>query len=262
MIFYDEIGNNYNITRCADVRITKNLISLLNCPVSSKIIDIGAGTGNYSYELAEYYNTVYALEPSEVMIKQGKKHINLKWFNGFAENIPFEDDFFDGAVCTLASHHFSSMNQSFKEIHRILKPGSNFVMFTFDARKTESKDWLREYFEQFYKIACDTAPSQEFVIKNLKDIYNNEINIIPFRLPYDLTDGFFYSAWKYPERYLNKDFRKGISVFSMSSEELVDSVISRLEFDLKEGIWDNKYKHIRNLNEYDGGYYFISVKKV
>ncbi len=261
MIFYNKIGKNYNSTRRADERITENLITLLNCPAGSNIIDIGAGTGNYSYELAKHYNAVYALEPSEVMIKQGKKHKNLKWFNGFAEKIPFGDNYFDGALCTLASHHFSESDKAFKEIHRILKPGSNFVLFTFDTRKTENNDWLREYFEPFYKKACSIAPNQELIIKALKDLYKNEIIITSFKLPPNLTDGFFYAAWKYPEKYLERSFRNGISVFSMEEEKLVDAIIKHLEIDLKEGIWDNKYKNIRKLNKFDGGYYFLTVRK-
>jgi precorrin-6B methylase 2 len=50
---YDLIGTNYTVTRQADPRITMAIITALDLPRSSTVVDIGAGTGNYSVELAQ-----------------------------------------------------------------------------------------------------------------------------------------------------------------------------------------------------------------
>ena len=261
MPLYDSIGKSYNRTRSADNRILNKIISQLNCPAGSIIADIGAGTGNYSYELSKLGYFVHALEPSETMIEQGKKHDNLKWFKGFAEDIPFEDNYFDGVICTLSTHHFKSLNKSFTEIHRILKPNGNLVIFTFDARKTQNNDWLKEYFNPFYKIAVKTAQKREFVVRMLEKIFKTKVNITNFQLPSDLADHFFYAGWKHPEKYLDEDFRKGISVFSMLSQKKTAKIINRLEIDLQTGVWNSNYNYVKKLDKYEGGYYFMAIKK-
>lgn len=50
---YDTIGKTYTSTRAADPRITRRLIDLLALPENSSIIDIGAGSGNYSHALTD-----------------------------------------------------------------------------------------------------------------------------------------------------------------------------------------------------------------
>jgi hypothetical protein len=48
MPLYDKIGADYNKTRQADIIIFNRIYELLDYPNNKKIIDIGAGTGNYS----------------------------------------------------------------------------------------------------------------------------------------------------------------------------------------------------------------------
>ncbi|MBN1799718.1 MAG: class I SAM-dependent methyltransferase [Spirochaetales bacterium] len=258
MILYNKIGINYNRTRKADPRIVKQIILLLNSNVNSKIADIGAGTGNYSYELARYGYQVYALEPANIMHKQRKTHNNLKWFKGFAENIPFKDASFDGAICILASHHFTSLEKAIAEIARILKKNGVFVLFSVDPGKAAENCWIKDY---FHKIHNKTLPDQEYIIELLEKSFKNKCAISDFKLPPDLKDGFFYSAWRMPEKYLDKEFRTGISIFSIQRHDEVEAIISKLAQDLKNGKWEQKYGHVLTLNEYNGGYYFIKIVK-
>lgn len=261
MTLYDSIGNNYNTTRCADERIRSRLVRHLNCAGHSHIADIGAGTGNYSFELARLDLFVYALEPSELMIGQGRRHERLQWIQAFAESIPFKDEAFDGAVCTLASHHFNSIEKGFKEIHRILKKDAPFVLFSQDPRKMEGSSWFREYLEVYYRKTFENLPEVGTVKNLIEIIFENESRIEYFNLPDDLRDGFFYSAWKYPESYLEEEFRQGISIFSVTTPEETKEIINKLSVDLSNGTWDRKYGFYRERAEFGGGYYFLSVRK-
>ncbi len=258
---YDEIGNNYNTTRKADHRITNILIKLLNLEANSLIADIGAGTGNYSFELAREGYIVHAVEPSKKMISQRKKHANLHWIEGKAEKIPLKSNIYDGAVCTLASHHFQSLKKSFREIARILKPNGVFALFTGDPRKVSKHCWIKTYFNTIYNQACKTLPELGTLTSIIEKTFNNQAETIPFKLPSDLADGFFYSGWQYPERYLDKNFRNGISVFALYSPKKILSLVNQLEKDIQNGSWDANYGHIRNLDKYNGGYYFIRIQK-
>lgn len=50
---YDAIGKGYNATRRPDERIVKLLVDCLDLPPGAHVIDIGAGTGNYTQTIAE-----------------------------------------------------------------------------------------------------------------------------------------------------------------------------------------------------------------
>jgi ubiquinone/menaquinone biosynthesis C-methylase UbiE len=262
MTTYNNIGGNYNKTRKADPRITHGIISLLGRPKNAAVADIGAGTGNYSYELAKYGYRVSALEPAEVMRNQGKSHENLKWFNGVAENIPFKDNNFNGAVCILASHHFDSLQNAVGEIARILKVNGTFVLFSADPRNVDKDCWIKKYFKELYDKAAKTLPDRRSVIGMVERAFKNKCEVNDFKLPPDLKDGFFYSAWRNPERYLDKEFRSGISVFSLADKGRVNRYIAKLKTDLQNGAWDREYGQVRTLEEYNGGYYFLKVVKL
>lgn len=71
---YDTIGKTYTATRRADSRIIDRIIELFHFSPSAKVVDIGAGTGNYSLELAKFGYQVMAVEPSLTMRQQGTSH--------------------------------------------------------------------------------------------------------------------------------------------------------------------------------------------
>ncbi|MBN1533043.1 MAG: class I SAM-dependent methyltransferase [Spirochaetes bacterium] len=261
MTVYDSIGDNYNETRRADERILSSVLSLLKCPPGSLVADIGAGTGNYSYELARLHYTVHALEPSDRMRRQRRDHENLAWFSGSAERMPLDGNCYDGVVCILATHHFSSLEKAYGEMHRILRRSGTLVVFTADPRMAEEGCWIRDYFHPHYESACGSLPERGSVVALVEDLFASPVSITPFLLPGDLADSFFYSAWRYPERYLDAGFRSGISCFALSDDGVTENCVGRLGSDLKNGRWDERYGHYRNRELYDGGYCFLSVAK-
>jgi ubiquinone/menaquinone biosynthesis C-methylase UbiE len=258
---YNKIGNDYNKTREADERIVNRIIKWFPEKDNNLVADIGAGTGNYSLKIAEKRNTVHALEPSEVMQNQKATHKNIAWFAGFAENIPFDDNTYDSVICILASHHFNNLKKSITEMHRILKKDGKLIFFTADPRQIDGQCWLKTYFKPFDQLACNILPEKNELIKLIESIFQDKALIDDFPLPHDLKDGFFYSAWKYPEKYLSKKFRNGISVFSLLSENIVLKTVGKLRGDLESGEWEKKYHHIKELDLYNGGYFFLIIKK-
>jgi hypothetical protein len=77
MTVYNEIGKGYSIHRQADSRIVESIYQLLDLPANSCVIDVGAGTGNYSNAIAEKGHIVYAVEPSIEMRLQATYHPNV-----------------------------------------------------------------------------------------------------------------------------------------------------------------------------------------
>ncbi|RMD46521.1 MAG: class I SAM-dependent methyltransferase, partial [Aquificota bacterium] len=99
--------------------------------LGKKVLEIGVGTGtNLSYYKPE--TDLTAIEPSKDMLsfflKKAKNYpINISVKEGFAENLPFEENSFDSVVSTLVLCSVFSPVKVIEEIKRVLKPGGMFV---------------------------------------------------------------------------------------------------------------------------------------
>jgi ubiquinone/menaquinone biosynthesis C-methylase UbiE len=260
---YDVIGKTYNVTRQADARILQDLLNGLEVPVNSLILDVGAGTGNYSVELAKKGYKVIAVEPSYVMRETGKKHPNLMWLEGFAENLPLEEDSVDGIICTLAIHHFGDLSKAFKEMVRVSKSRGKIVVFAADPWLCpEDRCWLQDYFKPIISQSYQVYKPMEEVSHELRQATNNHVEVKEFPVPFDIMDYFFASAWRRPELYLEHDFRAGVSALAKCPDEILSPLLHRLETDLRTGKWDEKYGSVRSLDTYEGGYRFLITSKL
>jgi ubiquinone/menaquinone biosynthesis C-methylase UbiE len=257
---YDTIGKTYTATRQADLRIIDRIIDLLHLPLGANVVDVGAGTGNYTLELVKYGYQVTAVEPSFIMRQQGKTHPRLNWMDGTAEDLPFHDNAVDGVVCTLAVHHFTHVEQSFKEMIRIVRTGNPIVLFVSDPRQSAKDNWLTDYFVPIFNQSFQVYPILEELVAALERTSGHQVMVETFRLPPDLTDRFFMSGWRHPEWYLDPMFRKGVSPLANASMEVVDRCVKRLEEDLKSGAWHEKYGDILSQTEFDGGYRFLVAR--
>jgi ubiquinone/menaquinone biosynthesis C-methylase UbiE len=258
MTVYNKIGKGYATHRKADPRIVESIYRLLDLPENSLVLDVGAGSGNYSNALAEKGFKIFAIEPSYIMASQAVHHPKVKWSLGTAEQIPISDRSIDGIIIVCAVHHFKSLGQAALEFDRISKSGS-IVVFTFDPRQSDVF-WLAEYFPAIWKEAFLSF----FHINSVADSIANSrwtYEITPFPLPDDLTDKFMASGWKFPEMYLEESMRNSMSAFALADPIIVENGIAKLKKDLDSGFWDKTYGTIRDKKEIDLGYRFIKFKR-
>ncbi len=255
---YDSIGKNYTATRAADSRITERLKELLGLPVGSKVLDVGAGTGNYSYVLAEAGFHVTALEPSKVMRDQGKQHMRLSWIEGIAEDLPFDSNSFDGVVMTLCIHHFTDWKAALRETARVVGDGP-IVILSFNP-EYQSEFWLFDYFPSFAEQAQKWFPRVTEMEEFAREQLCRGVQFYRFPLPSDLKDHFAAAGWSRPEIYLDKKYRSGISHFSTTDQEQVTKGLERLSEDLRSGHWDQQYGELRNSMSLDVGFIFLKLQ--
>lgn len=256
---YNKIGKNFTKYRRPDIRIVDAIVKSLGLDDKRKIIDVGAGSGNYSYALAERGYDIIALEPSQVMSDQAISiRSNVQWLTGSAEKIPLPDNSVDGAICILSAHHFKSLGKSFKEMARICRTGP-IVVFTFDPR--HAKDfWFADYFPNIWEHTFEVFPPIEEVKELIADISGRNVKPIIFKLPEDLNDFFMAAGWRKPEIYLDPDIRASMSGFALAKQNEVNRGIEKLNSDLATGVWASKHEYLKRMKYFDAGYRFLVAK--
>jgi ubiquinone/menaquinone biosynthesis C-methylase UbiE len=255
---YDTIGLKYNTYRNADIRIVTILKELLGLPDGSTIVDIGAGTGNYTNALASMGYKLKAIEPSAVMREQIIPHPNVEWFAGSAESIPLPDASVNGLISTLAVHHFPDLYNAAAEMWRVCGSGP-MVLFTIDPRRGEPF-WFREYFSGIYERFFDAFIPVEKLISVFTEKYDTIASIHNFPLPHDLSDLNMHAGWNKPEIYLDPAIRRGMSGFAMSGHSEVQDGLKLLRRDLKTGEWVKRNGRFKTKNSCDLGFIFVKIQ--
>jgi demethylmenaquinone methyltransferase/2-methoxy-6-polyprenyl-1,4-benzoquinol methylase len=97
-----------------------------------KILDIAAGTGASTRPLVDAGADVIAVDFSAGMINVGKKrNKDIKFVQGDALNLPFEDNSFDVTTISFGLRNTSNINLALKDALRVTKAGGRIVIAEF-----------------------------------------------------------------------------------------------------------------------------------
>lgn len=244
---YNIIGTNYDATRHADPYLSERLVALLDAPDDAHILDVGCGTGNYSMALAGAGFRVTGVDPSEHMLEVARaKSVEVDWHLAFSELLPFPDAQFDGASAMLTTHHWNNIEQAFKEIARVMKPGARLVILTSTPDQTGNY-WLSHYFPRMIEASCKALPTFKSTLDALKIAGFDHVHTEKYDVRRDLKDLFLYSRKHDPRSYLDPEFRQGSSSFAALANKLeVEIGLEQLKSDIHSGAWDKiqaSYSH-------------------
>lgn len=176
---YDRIGQNYDTTRKADKMIVDQIIHHLRATSYGKYLDVGCGSGNYTGALAAKNLHIEGFDISEHMLQKARvKYPNISFTQGNALHLPHPDKTFNGAICTLATHHINNNSKLFQELFRVLKQGY-FVMFTATPEQMQHY-WLHHYFPKMMKSSIEKMASFESIEYDMKQAGFQNIQSKPF----------------------------------------------------------------------------------
>lgn len=117
----------------------KHLELILKClqvKEGMKVLDLGTGTGFLAFPLARNYpgTDVTGLDIVEKALENNRKKAkseglnNLQFVNYNGMEFPFPDQSFDLVMTRYALHHVPMIQDTFKEISRVLKPQGIFFL--------------------------------------------------------------------------------------------------------------------------------------
>jgi demethylmenaquinone methyltransferase/2-methoxy-6-polyprenyl-1,4-benzoquinol methylase len=108
-------------------------INQIALPLSGRILDIGAGTGQLALEASRQYpsSQVIAADLTLPMMELGRSRnhkADLKWVGSETSRLPFQSNSFDAVISAFLVRNLSDVNQSLKEQYRVLKPGGKIAI--------------------------------------------------------------------------------------------------------------------------------------
>lgn len=224
MIDYNKLATEYEKYRNVHPRVVDSLVSMGKIESSSRVLEIGCGTGNYIGQLAELIGCQpYGIDPSEQMLSIAReKFPSLGLYFGKGEKISFESGFFDLVFSVDVIHHITGQSSYFHEAYRVLKRGGKVCTATDSEWMIRNRQPQSLYFPESAEVELKRYPK----ISTLKELMRNAgfaaISEIMVERKYELRD---------IEGYRKKVF----SALLLITEEQFQRGLKRMEEDVSKG---------------------------
>lgn len=242
---YDRMGIGYSAVRRPEPRIAAQIeVSLGD---ARSVLNVGAGTG--SYESANREMT--AVEPSREMIAQ-RPPGSAPVVEGFAEDLPFDDDSFDAAMALITVHHWNDLQAGLAEMVRVAR--QRVLVLTLTPVPPEDPWMRRDYFPGILDSHTRLMPP----INELTTMLPNA-SVEPVSIPNGCTDGFWMAIWDRPEMHLDPHVRRASSNWHQMPPDEVEQGLAKLKADLESGRWDERNGHLRETPQLDVGLRLVTA---
>ncbi|MEN9304471.1 MAG: hypothetical protein RL264_2900 [Bacteroidota bacterium] len=108
-----------------------------------RILDIATGTGDFALaNLKLKPEEIVGMDISEGMLEVGRKKMKKKKVDhiismqlGDSEDLPFDDNYFDGLTVGFGVRNFENLEKGLSEMLRVLRPGGKAVILEFSKPK-------------------------------------------------------------------------------------------------------------------------------
>ena len=133
MSFIDLFSNKSDLYATARPQYPKELYEFLAscCSCRKRAWDCGAGSGQSSVSLVEYFAEVYATDASKQQIANAMQKSGVFYSVQPAEQTSFADDYFDIVTVAQALHWFD-LDRFWLEVTRVLKSDGLFAAWGYD----------------------------------------------------------------------------------------------------------------------------------
>lgn len=131
------------------------LLDKIKLKTNAKVLDIGTGLGFPAIELAMRLGDgaeVFGIDPWLDGIDYAKEKSsllnlqNVKFLKQYAENMSFDDQYFDSIVSNIGLNNVQNLDMTLLECARVAKSNAQLVFSTY------SSDYFPEFYSIFYQV--------------------------------------------------------------------------------------------------------------
>jgi demethylmenaquinone methyltransferase/2-methoxy-6-polyprenyl-1,4-benzoquinol methylase len=121
----------------------KKAVKMLRSVNPTRILDIATGTGDFALESLVLKPTqIVGLDISSGMLEHGRVKMKKKGVDhiitmqqGDSEDIPFENNYFDGLTVGFGVRNFENLEKGLGEMLRVVRPGGKLIILEFSKPK-------------------------------------------------------------------------------------------------------------------------------
>tara|TARA_B100000315_G_scaffold259181_1_gene314059 strand:+ start:3455 stop:4198 length:744 start_codon:yes stop_codon:yes gene_type:complete len=167
-----------------DLQWRRKSANILGFTNDSLILDLGAGTGDFSIVLRkESKVNVIAVDLVEEMLTRFESKINneenwAKFVVGDGENLPFSENEFDGVITAFVGRNFLDLDRGLSEAKRVLKKDGKIGFLEFCTPKNSLIRGLRWiYFHTFIPLVGwffikGNMNAYRYLVKSIEQFYS------------------------------------------------------------------------------------------
>ncbi len=193
------------------------------CKTRERVWDAGCGNGQASVALADFFDAVFASDPSSSQIQNATTHEKIYYSVEAAEQSSLPDQSVQ-CVCVAQALHWFDFERFFKEAKRVLQPDGLLVVWTYE--KSSVNHAVDAVFENLYRGTLDDYwPAER---KHVESGYRD----IPFPLKEMATPHFelhcqwnlaqylaYLRSWSASQRYLKVTGQDAVSAIEQEMLE-------------------------------------------
>ena len=157
MSYYDEISEGYEeLHREEQLKKVELIKKYLKLKSSDKLLDVGCGTG---LTTVPWKCKRYGVDPASKLLAKARDKGGIEYKLAPAENIPYDDNYFDIVISITAIQNFSDILKGLMEIKRV---GKDKFVLSF-LKKSSKKEVIDKLIRKLFKVDNMIEEEKDFI---------------------------------------------------------------------------------------------------